>query len=176
MGMNSGSAGVTSEGKFMTEGLEYSSSALDMASAANIQTQSNIQSARKSSAEAPESSQFEPVTQFRPITDPLAADDEARRQHQVQQQDFKFQHSPVGNAGTGTFGGNSHQVSTNLNGGDPHDFFHAQNVHETSHLVMSGGAASSHYLNQSSLSGSEQPIYKEVSLKFSNKFGGASDS
>ena len=43
------------------------------------------------------------------------------------------------------------------------------------HLLMSGGA-SSHYLNQSSMSGSEAPIYKEVSLKFSNRFGVTSDS
>ena len=40
---------------------------------------------------------------------------------------------------------------------------------------MSGGT-SSHYLNQSNLSGSEAPIYKEVGLKFSNKFGVTSDS
>lgn len=36
LGMNSGSAGMTSEGKFLTEGLDYSSSAIDMASAANV--------------------------------------------------------------------------------------------------------------------------------------------
>ena len=41
---------------------------------------------------------------------------------------------------------------------------------------MSGDGTSSQYLNQSSLSGSEQPIYKEVSLKFSNKVGGTFSS
>lgn len=84
---------------------------------------------------------------------------------QSQLNEFKFQNSPVG-----TFGG---IPEPDMNPRIDHSF------HETSHnrdLIMSGGA-SSQYLNQSNLSGSEQPIYKEVSLKFSNKFAAtASDS
>ena len=50
--MASGSlAGLTSEGKNLTEGLEYSSSAIDMASH-NIQQQSDFNSASKSALAA----------------------------------------------------------------------------------------------------------------------------
>lgn len=48
LGMNSGSAGLTSEGKILTDGLDYSSSAIDMVSAVNVATLSNINSERKS--------------------------------------------------------------------------------------------------------------------------------
>ena len=78
---------------------------------------------------------------------------------QNQLNEFKFQNSPIR-----SFGG--------IAASDFHPRID-HNFHETSQqkdLIMSGGA-SSHYLSQSNLSGSEQPIYKEVSLKFSNKFG-----
>ena len=85
---------------------------------------------------------------------------------QSQLNEFKFQNSPVG-----TFGGILESDFPNFRATDnPHE------VSQHDKLVMSGGT-SSHYLSQSNLSGSEQPIYKEVSLKFSNKFAAtASDS
>ena len=143
--MTGSMAGNTnSDGKQLTEGLEYSSSAIDVASHNNIQQISELNSAHKS---------VEPAEIIRQAS---AAEQEEKIQSQLNE--FKFQNSPVG-----TFGG------------IPDSDFHAN--HETSQqqLIMSGGT-SSHYLNQSNLSGSEEPIYKKVSLKLSNKFGVTSDS
>ena len=92
-----------------------------------------------------------------------AAEQEEKMQSQLNE--FKFQNSPL------------RQKDTGFGGIPEGEFQPNNNVHDTSHhhLIMSGGA-SSHLLNQSSLSGSEQPIYKTVSLKCSNKFGTTSDS
>lgn len=89
--MASGSQGFTSDGRNLTEGLEYSSSALDLASHANMPQPSDINSAFKSQ-----------ITTAEVAHQATAAEQEEKIQSQLNE--FKFQNSPVNGA---KFGGMS---------------------------------------------------------------------
>ena len=135
-GVSGSIAGLTSDGKNLTNGLDYSSSIMDLAS-------HNQQ-----------------------LSAAALSKEEVNEKAEIQQNDFKFQHSPVG------FGGSLRQEE------DEDDELTQDNkIHETSlaeQLVLSQGVVNNSQLMDSNLS--EKQSYTQVSLKWSNKFGATSDS
>ena len=135
-GVSGSIAGLTSDGKNLTNGLDYSSSIMDLAS-------HNQQ-----------------------LSAAALSKEEVNEKAEIQQNDFKFQHSPVG------FGGGLRQEE------DEDDELTQDNkIHETSlaeQLVLSQGIVNNSQLMDSNLS--EKQSYTQVSLKWSNKFGATSDS